>query len=109
MFLLAALYHAMFNTFNIEVFMRIVFLLLIMVASTAFAGSRTVKCGQGFARTGDLKYEVVEKCGDPLQIEKVSGDDNIKIERATYKISGWIYSFLYVGGAVDSITRLKRG
>lgn len=84
-------------------------LLLLSVSSISYAGGlNALKCKKGFARLGDLRYEVSDKCGQPLQIDKISGDNDITTERATHKVSGWIYSFLYVGGTLKEIKRLKR-
>ena len=67
----------------------------------------TLKYQSGFVQTGDLKFIVLEKCGEPLQIEKISGEDDLKIERVTYKINKWVYSFLFRAGRLDSIERSK--
>jgi len=86
----------------------ILFLVLAMVAIDGVAKAKAVKCNSGFLRVSDLKYKVVKSCGEPLSIETISGDDDIKVERATYQINGWVYDIIYRAGTVRQITRLGR-
>jgi len=84
-----------------------IFILLLSFSTGNYAKSRALKCPYGFIQTGDLKFTVLEKCGEPLQVDKISGDNDLKIERATYKINKWVYSFLFRAGRLDYIERSK--
>lgn len=86
----------------------IILSLLVLFSAGSHAKLRAIKCQSGFAKVEDLKYEIVSNCGEPLMIERVSGNDDIKIERATYNVNGWIYDFIYRAGMLVEITRLKR-
>ena len=86
----------------------IILSLIALFSANSHAKSGTVKCSKGFAKVDNLKYEVVSNCGEPLMIEQVSGNNDIKVERATYEISGWIYDFIYRAGKLIEINRLKR-
>lgn len=79
--------------------------LVILFSSSAHAGRSKARCSGGIIALNDLKYEVNQKCGDPLQTEKISGDDDIRIDSATYKIKGTIYNILFRGGKVARIER----
>ena len=79
--------------------------LAILVSTSVHAGRSAVKCQGGMIHVNDLKYEVNEKCGEPLQIDRVSGDDDIRIENATYKVRNTIYNIIYRGGKVAKIER----
>ena len=82
-------------------------ILLLSFSAGSYAETRAVKCRYGFVQKGDLKFKVLEKCGEPLEIEKISGDDEMKTERVTYKINNLYYSFLFYAGELNKIERLQ--
>lgn len=83
--------------------------LLVLFSAGSYAKPSAIKCQGGFVKVDDLKYEINSKCGEPLMIERISGNDDIKVERAVYKVNGSIYDFIYSAGALTEITRVKRG
>jgi len=79
---------------------------LLFISTVSAASSRSVvKCSGGMIHLGDLRYEVDDKCGEALQVDRVSGDDDIRVDRSTYKIKGSLYNLLFEGGELVSIKR----
>ena len=79
---------------------------LLFISTVNAASSRSVvKCSGGMIHLGDLRYEVDSKCGEALYIDRVSGDDDIRVDRGTYKIKRTMYNLLFKGGVLVSIKR----
>ena len=42
-----------------------VFLLFVLLSPAGAHAAQTMRCGGNFASVGDIKFEVVSKCGEP--------------------------------------------
>lgn len=82
----------------------------------ASAPAPAMRCGSDLVQTGDYKFEVLDKCGEPDQKELVGysinrrGDREMKIEQWIYGPAGGLYYILHFEGATlkQIETRLKR-
>lgn len=84
---------------------KVILMVVIATLSTSLYArqGKSVRCSNGLAMLDDYLYEVNQKCGAPLQVYDVNGSDDIKIERALYKINGKLYNLTYVGGKLTKI------
>ena len=83
-------------------------LILIMVclftAVSTQAGS--FKCGTKLVQPGDGKVVVLDRCGEPLFKEVISGEDQFKVEQWTYKARGYrsfVRILTFQGGRLSRI------
>ncbi|CAB5112670.1 hypothetical protein D3OALGB2SA_2500 [Olavius algarvensis associated proteobacterium Delta 3] len=75
-----------------------------------------VHCGRQFAELGDFKFEVMEKCGEPLFAEVIGydncrkGSSGRKIEQLVFgPMKGKYFVMTFVGGKLKKIeSRIKR-
>lgn len=73
-------------------------------------------CGSRVVKTGDFKFEILEKCGDPDMSETIGytvnrrGDREFKVEQWVYgPWRGIYYILIFEGGRLKTIeTRIKR-
>ena len=73
-----------------------------------------IRCGNNLVRTGDFKYEVLERCGEPNSMENVgytlnvNGNRELKIEHWIYgPWNGFYYVLVFEGGIIDKIISRK--
>lgn len=66
-------------------FAFILFLLLMLFLGPQIADAESLFCGNSLISPGDTKVDVLEKCGQPLLIEILSGSDEQKIEQWFYR------------------------
>lgn len=85
---------------------------LLCLAGISFAGS-SIRCGNYLISVGDLKLEVLDKCGEPILMEKLElnssrhrkRDDNYRyVEQWTYEFHYGYYDVLtFKGGRLIKI------
>jgi len=88
----------------------IVFLALAVLPANAML------CSRRLVELGDFKFEVVQKCGEPVLAEVVGyglnrrGDRELKVEQWVYgPLRGIYYILTFEGGRLKKIeTRIKR-
>ena len=85
-------------------------LLLLTYATPALA----LRCNSDLVQEGDTKFEVIERCGEPITIEFVGyrldgfGNRDLLIEHLIYgPKKGWYYLIEIVGGKVDKIESFR--
>ena len=73
-----------------------------------------LRCNTDLVQEGDTKFEVIEKCGEPLTLEFVGyrldnfGNRDLVIEHLIYgPKAGWYYLIEVVGGKVNKIESFK--
>jgi hypothetical protein len=49
------------------------------------AGADTFQCGTHLVKPGDTSFEVLEKCGQPLSQQRISGENQRNVEQWYYK------------------------
>jgi len=62
---------------------------LLLTAHTALAGS-VFRCGNELIETGDRRFEVLQKCGEPVSKEVV-GYTITRDKKRELKIEEWVY------------------
>ncbi len=65
----------------------LLFTSLSMSLSVHAATTKSFTCNKGFARLGDSKWSVIEKCGQPHKQEIISGDAQDKQQQLIYTAS----------------------
>lgn len=88
-------------------FKSILFTALLFTASANAADLRALSCDKGHARLGDEKFKVIEKCGEPVMKEVLSGDNRNKVEQYIYKKNRMTYSMIFASGILQEITSVK--
>ena len=84
-----------------------ILILLFSFSMVSHATPKTLKCSNGFVKVNDLKFAVLKKCGEPIQVDVISGDNDFKTERLTFKVNRVFYSFLFYAGKLKEIERIK--
>lgn len=88
-------------------------LFIVLLFFTTFQ-AQAVRCGMKLVKEGDLKIDVIQKCGDPLSKEEIGYVDSIrkgdritvlKIQELIYKINNTHYSFVFHGNKLKEIRR----
>jgi hypothetical protein len=88
----------------------------ILLLFAAAAPLEAMICGSRAVKTGDFKFEILDKCGDPDMSETIGytvnrrGDREFKIEQWVYgPWRGIYYILMFEGSRLKSIeTRIKR-
>ena len=93
--------------------LRWIFLILLwlLLASPALA----LRCNSDLVRKGDTKFEVIERCGEPVTIEFVgyklssAGNRDMLVEHLVYgpMKGSWYYLIEIVGGRVYRIESFR--
>jgi hypothetical protein len=81
----------------------VVLLLLTLVCPTAPHAAQTMRCDGNFASVGDIKFEVISKCGEPALKETRQKEREVAVfnqgkgtfesVRVTVTIDEWTYNF----------------
>lgn len=89
-------------------------LLCSLLAAPAFA----LRCGSDLVQEGETRFELLQKCGEPVAVEEIgytlnrAGDRELRVEQLIYgPWAGWYYVIEVVGGRVariDSFTETNR-
>ena len=80
----------------------LVAILSLLFVASSFAGS-SIRCGNDLVSVGDLKIQVVNKCGKPISKEKIELDSSKHRRRDNYRfIEQWIYELHH--GYYDVLT-----
>lgn len=62
---------------------------LLLISSNAVAKDfevANVHCDGGWITQGDDKFDVIQRCGQPLMTDVVSGDQSPKVEKLAYQL-----------------------
>lgn len=88
--------------------------LLILVMMVTTVPARALRCRSDLVQEGDTKFELLQKCGEPVSLEVVGykldsrGDRDLLIEHLYYgPWNGWYYLIEVVGGRISSIESFK--
>jgi len=94
---------------------RVALIVVVFLFITVFP-THGMLCSRKLVELGDFKFEVVEKCGEPVFAEIVGygvnrrGDREMKVEQWVYgPLRGIYYILTFEGGRLKKIeTRIKR-
>ncbi|MBW2476854.1 MAG: DUF2845 domain-containing protein [Deltaproteobacteria bacterium] len=87
---------------------------IILFSSLLATPVSALRCSSDLVQEGDTKFEVIERCGEPLSIEFVGyrldgfGNRDLVIEHLIYgPWKGWYYLIELVGGKVTKIESFR--
>lgn len=91
-------------------------LLIAAIAMTVSLPAHALRCGTSIIDEGDLKFEVLQACGEPISkdvigyIDSAQNNDRIRvmnIEEWVYQINGNYQSLEFEGNRLVRITRMR--
>ena len=91
-------------------------LLAALIAMLFSMPAHALRCGTSIVEEGDLKFEVLQACGEPISREVIGYIDSARvndrirvmnIEEWIYQINGNYQSLEFEGNQLVSITRVR--